>query len=219
GQCRKALQSRDVARCMETQCAGVDREACRRRCRPARIRTLAYVVSACTQLSDGRSVGHQALRIRRGEHDLVTVAEFGPGSTAGSLATGGPFCQDFSTSAERWGSKSTFVFPLQRLGVSPDGSVVVFEVNDEFSSSAFTVPPEKKGMFLVRADGRGLRSLGPPSHQRSFVGDFVFGPPIAFSPDGRRIVFTDRGPDPQGEPAPQIVVLDLLTGVRTPLTS
>jgi cysteine-rich repeat protein len=178
----------------------------------ARIRTLAYVVSSCTQFPDGRSVGHQALRIRRGDRDPVTIAEFGPGSTAGGmLPYGMPYCEDVSSSGARWGSKSTFVFPLQRLGVSPDGSVVVFEVNDEFSVSGFTVPPERKGMFLVHADGRGLTRLGPPSHERSSANEYIYSPPIGFSPDGRRIVFTDRGPGPQGEEAPQIVMVDLAT--------
>src|SRR5262249_42710506 len=86
----------ELARCMATQCAGIGRETCRRRCRPARIRTLAYVVSECTQFPDGRSVGHQALRIRRGKRDPVTVVEFGPGSTAGVVQPSGtPFCSDF----------------------------------------------------------------------------------------------------------------------------
>jgi hypothetical protein len=206
----------DFARCVETQCKGLGREACRRRCRPARIRTLAYVVSGCTEFPDGRSVGQQALRIRRGDRDPVTVAEFGPGSTAGGMLPSGlPYCQDVS-SGIRWGSKSTFVFPLQRLGVSPDGSVVVFEVNDEFSG--FTVPPERKGMFLVHADGHGLTRLGPPSHEPSSANEFIYSPPIAFSPDGRRIVFTDRGPGPHGEDAPQIVLLDLVTGKPRTLT-
>src|SRR5262249_53863536 len=39
-----------------------------------------------------------------------------------------------------------------------------------------------------------------------------------FSPNGRRIVFTDLGPGPAGEEAVQIVVLDLPTGQRTQVT-
>src|SRR4029453_17140137 len=41
---------------------------------------------------------------------------------------------------------------------------------------------------------------------------------IAFSPNGRRIAFTDAGPGPGGEEAAQIVVLDLATGRRTLVT-
>jgi hypothetical protein len=43
----KATCRRDLARCMATQCDGIGREACRRRCKPAAIRTLAYALSAC----------------------------------------------------------------------------------------------------------------------------------------------------------------------------
>jgi hypothetical protein len=42
-----ATCKRDVERCMATQCAGVRPEACRRLCKPAAIRTLAYVLSEC----------------------------------------------------------------------------------------------------------------------------------------------------------------------------
>src|SRR5215472_8287492 len=61
---------RDIARCMATQCAGVPRAACRRSCKPAAIRTLAYVVSECREDAAGMEVtGGQALRIRRGDGD------------------------------------------------------------------------------------------------------------------------------------------------------
>ena len=74
-----ATCKRDIARCMATQCAGVGRAACRRRCKPAAIRTLAYVVSECRVDAAGLNVGRQALRIRRGEREPITVVEFGPG--------------------------------------------------------------------------------------------------------------------------------------------
>src|SRR5262249_15409692 len=47
---------------------------------------------------------------------------------------------------------------------------------------------------------------------------YTFSPPIAFSPDGRRITFTDLGPAPDGQQAVQIAVLDLATGDRRLLT-
>src|SRR5207247_10082739 len=68
---------RDIARCMATQCARVGREACRRRCKPVAIRTLAYVVSEC-RMDAAVLVTRQALRIRRGDREPITVAEFGP---------------------------------------------------------------------------------------------------------------------------------------------
>src|SRR5215475_47627 len=123
----------------------------------------------------------------------------------------------------RWGGFSVVSYPLQRLGVSPDGSGVVFEVNDEFLTSP-SLSPEQNGMFFVRSDGRGLRRLGPPSHEVShrqneeaIGGSFSFSPPMFFSPNGRRVGFTDIGPGPSG-PAVQIVVLDLATGKRTQVT-
>src|SRR5262249_18501800 len=109
---------------------------------------------------------------------------------------------------------------LQRLGVSPDGGGVVFEVNDEFSRLGTFLSPEQRGFFFVRSDGRGLRPVGPPSRDRTvrpgggFVSGRSFAPPIFFSPDGRRIAFTDLRPGPGGGEAGQIVVLDLATGER-----
>src|SRR5262245_54304601 len=71
---------RDVERCVATQCAGVRPQACRQRCKPAAIRTLAYVLTECRVDAAGLVVGHQALRIRWGDREPITVAEFGPES-------------------------------------------------------------------------------------------------------------------------------------------
>jgi hypothetical protein len=133
------------------------------------------------------------------------------------------------------------MFPLQRLGVSPDGSAVVFEVNDQSPFfHSISLRPEENGIFFVRADGsQPPRRLGPPSRDPSFrvpprfgqvplrpAGEigylsdvFTMSPRIAFSPNGRRIAFTDLGPGPAGEETVQIVVLDLVTGERTLATS
>src|SRR5262249_51759848 len=54
--------------------------------------------------------------------------------------------------------------------------------------------------------------------ERALVGRPGRPPPISFSPNGRRIAFTDRGPGPGGEDAPQIVVLDLASSTRTQVT-
>jgi len=60
-------------------------------------------------------------------------------------------------------------YPLQRLGVSPDGSTIVYEVNDPAPFFPFgPLPPQDNGLFLVRADGTGGRRLGPPSGDTSF---------------------------------------------------
>jgi cysteine-rich repeat protein len=222
-----ATRRRDLARCMATQCAGISPGACRRRCKPARIRTLAYVLSECRVDAAGNRVARQALRIRRGDRDPITVVEFPPSEPVPDRQG---ICAGFR--AWPWGGGSVVAFPLQRLGVTPDGSGVVFEVNDDLLFSRFiSVPPDQKGLFFVRSDGRGLRRLGPPSRDPTFRlgADFIDGskdawkawilaPPMFFSPDGRRVAFTDLGPGPRGEEAVQVFVLDLATGERKQVT-
>src|SRR5262249_41983530 len=222
-----ATCERDVSRCIATQCDGIGRAACRRRCKPARIRTLAYAQSECSVDAEGSVVTRQALRIRRGDREPITAVELPP---LGPIPDPQGLCAHYGSAL--WGSSSVAVFPLQRLGVSPDGSGVVFEVNDEFSVLAPSrLSPEQKGMFYVRSDGRGLRRLGPAGRDQSFqIGqDFMGGlrdfwrlwilsPPILFSPNGRRIAFTDLGPGAGGLEAVQIFVLDLATEERIQVT-
>jgi hypothetical protein len=198
---------------MATQCAGVPRAACRRSCKPAVIRTLAYALTECSTDAAGMKVWRQALRIRRGDREPITVAELGPSDNTLDK------CSVLASTIDNgYGGWSMDYFPLQRLGVSPDAATIVFEVNDEFSRiGPPTLSPEQKGFFLVRSDGRGLRRLGPASRDRTVFG-FSVAPPVVFSPNGRRIAFTDRGPGPGGEEAVQIVVLDLATGDRTQVT-
>jgi len=184
----------------------------------AAIRTLAYAVTECHEDATSLS-GRQSLEIRRGDLSPVTVAEI-PIIT---LEHGPPFCSLFG--AYRSGANSTYGFPLQRLGVSPDGSGVVFEVTFEFSIFAALgarnpLAPEQEGIFFVRADGTGLRRLGRASREPSqrLLGipspSYNF-PLFSFSPDGRAVTFTDR---PDGEDAPQVVVLDIASGARRTLT-
>src|SRR5262249_49740614 len=222
-----ATCKQDVARCIATQCEGVDRKACWRRCKPAAIRTLAYATPECGVDAAGFVVARQELRIRQGDREPITVVELGPSKPVPDPLG---LCAKFGQTL--WGSSSVALFPLQRLGLSPDGSGVVFEVNDAFSVAAPSwISPEQDGIFFVRSDGSGLRRLGPASRDRSFtIGlDFISGlrdfwrlwvvsPPIPFSPDGRRIAFTDLGPGSGSEEAVQIVVLDLATGERTQVT-
>src|SRR5262245_59131732 len=129
-------------------------------------------------------------------------------------------CRAFGNT--RWGGYSVLYGALQRLGASPDGSGVVFEVNDEFSIAPVLrrLSPEQKGFFFVRSDGSERRRLGPPSRDPSFhgFGGFTYSPPVFFSPNGRRIAFTDLGPGPADEEAVQIVVVDLVTAERRQVT-
>ena len=166
--------------------------------------------------------GHQVLRVRQSDRDPVTVAEF---SSAAPIPDPLGLCRLYGDT--RIGDASVVAAPLQRLTVSEDGSTVIFEVTDDHSFFPFTdVSPEQEGMFLVRADGRGLRRLGPASREASFriapsrTGGFDSSTytQMPFSPNGRMIAFTDVGPGPAGEDAAQIVVLDVATGQRTQVT-
>jgi hypothetical protein len=99
--------------------------------------------------------------------------------------------------------------------VSPDGSQVVFEVTDftESPGPSHVLSDEQKGIFAVRSDGTGLRRLAPASRESPFSLPF-FG----FSPNGRTIAYTDRGPSRNDEDAIQIFTLDLATGERRQVT-
>jgi hypothetical protein len=175
--------------------------------------TVAYAVTQCA-VGPAGAVAQQSLRIRHGDQE-VTVAEFGPLH----LPTSFGFCLNFGL--RRIGSQSIRVFPIQRIGVSRDGSTVVFEVTDDFSLlfPDQLVPPEQEGIYVVHADGSGLRRLGPASRDPSFVGTAgIIAPAFGFSPDGRTVLFTDLDPQAPDPDAPQIVALDLITGVRAVLT-
>src|SRR5262245_23500188 len=225
GACNETCRS-DIARCMATHCAGVPGATCRRSCRPAAIRTLAYGVVDCRADGAGMHVVHEELRIRRGDRQPITVVEF-PGEPMPDPPS--QSCRQLGES--RNGTAAVLAGVLERLGVSPDGSAVVFEVTDDTAVIHFGPPltSEQKGMFLVRADGSGLRRLGPASRDPSFrIGppginarytfSVVFSTSIPFSPNGRRIAFTDLGPGPEGGETVQIVVLDLVSGRRTQVT-
>jgi hypothetical protein len=215
----------DTARCVSTRCTGLrgtQRRACLDTCKGiggcTRIGTLAWVQSTCTEHGY-----RQQLQIRRGNCDPITVLDF-PG-----LLRGIP-CAEIGMT--RFGFASEPVTgSFHRMGVSPSGRHVVFEVTDDFSllNKNRLVPPEQpEGIFDVRADGRGLRRLGPPSRDASF--GFQVDPtsrfgtrvglwtPLSFRPDGGAVVLTDLGPGPGGEEAIQIFTLNLTSGQRTQLT-
>ena len=124
-----ATCKRDFARCMATQCgAGVGREACRRRCKPAAIRTLAYVVSECREDAAGMEVGRQALlhpsgrpRADHGRRVRSVRADAGP---AGTLPAVWRVSGRHRVGADR---------PAAAPRGEPGRSGVVLEVNDSFS--------------------------------------------------------------------------------------
>jgi hypothetical protein len=177
------------------------------------VSTLAYVVSDCR--SDGPALTlRQSLQIRQGEQAPITLVEHATERSDGGAICGGVGLIRQSTLFGEFG-----VF--RRLGVSPDGSQVVFEITDEVYQGVDNqlvfpfnaLPAEQKGIFVVGADGNGLRRLGPASRVASFWLSF-----FVFSPSGRTIAYTDDGPDRTGANAVQIFMLDLLTGERRQVT-
>ena len=190
-------------------------------------RTLAYAPTECRENATQYSL-RQELRIQRDEGAPVTVTEVTetfvqePPLRPGSCGLFGEL---------RNGLVAVFAGGVQRLGVSPDGSTVVFEKTNR--SSVIGLPPlgpDREGFFTVRADGSGLRPLGPASRDpitrfavdgsapSGFRADIDFTWLLPFSPDGRTVVFTDRGPGPAGEDAIQIFTMDVATGARTQVT-
>src|SRR5262249_56832190 len=105
--------------CLET-CKGIGG------CAP--LRTLAYVEWECDANSRGGTFD-EVLKVRRGNCDPVTVLDEGGGATSGSLPSA--VCGVYGEA--RYGPGSPAVGNLQRLGVRPDGSGVVFEVNSDVS--------------------------------------------------------------------------------------
>src|SRR5262245_59522843 len=194
-ECASSCRTR-VTACRRSECAGkrgAERRDCAERCRgkvgcPARIRTLAYVVTRCQ--SRGHTLtGGQQLMIRRGNCEPVTALRLEiPGEAADPL----DLCKLVGRNREGYGSVVAGVF--QRLGVTPDGSGVVFEVtNDQQLISHTPLTEEQKGFFYVRADGTGLRWLAHPSREPTYRGGVTpvneltagFQTYLPFSPSGR----------------------------------
>jgi hypothetical protein len=229
--CEKPCKA-ETAACIRSRCSRSDGDArrqCSETCRGiggcAPIRTLAYVVTECRTDSP---VARQKLVVRRGNCAPVPVMEL----TGVSLADAPPtFCGIYGDS--RLGHAAVLSGFFQRLAVTADGSAVVFEVTDQVAQfPTFTLPSGiEEGFYFVRADGTGLRRLGPASGMPLFVffltTENAFGFDVGgfqarssdISPDGRSIVFTDLGPGPAGEQAIQVVMLDLATGKRRLVTS
>jgi hypothetical protein len=218
----------DLAACKRTRCEaqrGPDRRHCLERCRGSTgcgggIGTLAYVVSTCRVQGDSQT-GTQELRIRRRGCDPVTVARFAnpqPVSDQIGLCALG--------SKNHSGRLSVLAGVFQRLGVTADGSGIVFEVSNRFQlTGRLDLTPEQQGFFYVRADGTGLRRVGDSSRDpvyRIFKTRSGYSADakteIAFSLDDRKIAYTDRGPGTSGAESDQIVTLDLGTGERRQLT-
>ena len=231
--CARGCDQR-MGACRAERCAGLTRKACRDRCRAvtgcraggARIGTVASVVTTC-RVDGGVLTGEQRLEIKRGDCPPTKVVEFVASSPVPEIG----LCELYGEFRD--GGVATTVAPLQRLGISPDGRTILFEVNPHTKSlpgPAFEVQEADEGIFAVRADGSGLRRLGPPSRERPYKGpaapypfppgfNIAGGDGFKFSPDGRFVVFSDRGLGSDGTEAGQLVVMDVLSGTRTQVTA
>src|SRR5437667_3314361 len=157
-ECQRARAGGGQAR-RECRATCAERSACA--APGARIRTLAYVVTECSDslLGAGASSIGQKLVVRRGNCDPVTVLEF-PMRPLGP----DPYSRCQGYGSFRVGEQTVDVGVFQRSAVLPDGSGVVFEVTDDFSLfPALTPEPPEKGMFFVHADGAGRPRRGPAS--------------------------------------------------------
>ncbi len=180
--------------------------------------TLAYVVTECRETNVGFFF-NQKLLIRQGERDPITAVEI---PDIGPLPLAG-FCGSWARNRAGFTAADFGVF--QRLAVSSDGAEVAFEITDAFSAVSLLLgggflTPDERGLFLMRADGTGLRRLGPPSRQPAFAPPYIYAgsSDLAFSPNGRMIAFPDLGPGPGSEETSQIFVLQLSSGSRTQVT-
>ena len=175
--------------------------------------TLAYAVSECRDTKSGYFL-RQSVQIRQGERQPITVMQV---PEIGPIPLGG-WCA--FRSRGRYGPSSALEGAVQRLAVSADGATVTFELTDDFSVLGRNwLAAELKGIFVVRADGSGLRRLGPPSRQASFVNPpGWFRNDLSFSPDGRTLTFPDLGPGPDGTETSQIFLEDVATGARAQIT-
>jgi hypothetical protein len=231
-----------VVACRAAECAnlaGRARHRCLNACRTrshcavpgAGIGTVGLFVTRCRQDPDGTSWFGQQLMVRRGNRPPVTALDL-PLTRRGYDPVG--LCRLYGES--RWGPYANLVQMFSGL-VMPDGSGVIFHLsNDEPLGQLFPwlfPDPPEKGWFFVRADGTGLRRLGPPSRIPLWttVPSPAGRPPLfldlywtggwTLSHDGRQAVITDIGPDSEGRETPQIFLMDVFgpsAGRRTQVT-
>jgi hypothetical protein len=184
----------------------------------APIRTLAYIVTECHDTPTG-AVGRQRLEVLRGGDSAPRIIKeldaFGPLSD--------PMNSCRLAGLYRLGHQFLTTGVFQRLGVSPDGSRVVFEVTDAFATvhadkPLHPLPDAEKGIFAVGADGSGLRRLAPASHEAPFRALTSIGTLFAFDPAGNTVAYTDIGPGIDAEDAIQIATLDLDAGTYAQVT-
>src|SRR5262245_30006067 len=139
--CKQETRACEQTRC--TSLHGSARRRCVETCRGiggcAPIRTLAYVLWQCDEDSRGFTF-RQALEIRRRNCDPVPV--FRGNSERLPDTTPGGACQTIGH--YRAGLTSPILGGVQRLGVRPDGSGLVFEVSNVSPFPLIALTPEQQ---------------------------------------------------------------------------
>jgi hypothetical protein len=180
--------------------------------------TFAYVLTECSAGPNQGYTHKQKLLLSRGDADPITVVEF-PAIDERRRWTF--LCKLWGQTNSGLGSVIYGAF--QRIGMSSDGALLVFEVSDDHSVvSKRQVPTEQEGIFVVRTDGTGLRRIADASRSPCFR--FQLYPPVSdvdavFSWDGSssQFTFSDTGPGPGGE-AVQVFTMDAATGTPHQVT-
>jgi len=118
--------------------------------RPAQISTFAYVMNEC-EAAPGQDIAplRSVLWMRRGDREPAQVTEVPAPTISRDL------CLKYGRS--RTGVGATLTGAFQRLGVTPDGSTVVFEITDRLPSGHAVVRQlraARAGRFLGRAGRR-----------------------------------------------------------------
>lgn len=228
----------DELRACRTRCdrlQGVPRRHCRDRCEVestcsaagVRLRTAAYTVNACTGDATGHFAASEELVVRHGNCDPVTLMEL---PSVGPVADPLGLCAIYGQF--RIGAGSVAIARFQRIGVTPDGTGVVFELTNEHSVFPPVTPaPPDTGIFFIRRDGSGLRKLGPASQvplievvpdPTSTLGLTLGGTgatfALTFNPSGTLFAYEDLGPGPDGADASQVFVMEVATGARRQVT-
>lgn len=220
----------EVAACRRSTCGGLggrERHRCIRACRAqstctapgVRLRTLAYVTSVCEEVPGGGITFRQRLLVRRGNCAPVTLLEF---PLVGPVPDPAGVCRILGGFRNGFGSVGVGI--VQRFSVLPDGSALVVELNNDHSLYPPAAPEAaEEGIFLVQADGSGMRRLGAASRRPLLItqgSSFLLNDNAFFSvsPNGRTIAFSDLIPGPDGAESRVLVTIDVPTGRRTELT-
>ncbi len=181
---------------------------------PAVANTAVYLLTSCRQAGAAMTI-QQDLRVLVNETETVTVFSVGP---LGPFAGVGCGLNGFN----RWVFNPRYG-PVQRFGITSDGSGVAFDLTDEFVvEGQGLLPLGDRGIYYVRTDGSGLQRLGPASRSPAWwlVSGFGYYATnwLSFDPTGQQFAYVDLGPDDADHEAAQVFVRGLTPGDAAQVT-